>query len=142
MENKVVFSIDGGNADFTYVGYASPRRWNGWSIPYFNKTTIEKIFSKSYLFQNEESESQLSFEDGVLYETYMGDKIEICNGVMMEGEMHYCFDCGWCWDDVTSIGQLAELCASFDNANGEWEYAREDEREYFIETIEFHTLNN
>jgi hypothetical protein len=98
MENKVVFSIDGGNADFTFVGYASPRRWNGWSIPYFNKTTIEKIISKSYLFQNEESESILSFEDGVLYETYDGEKIEICDGVMMHGETHYCFDNGWCWE--------------------------------------------
>jgi hypothetical protein len=142
MENKVVFSIDGGNVDFTYVGYASPRRWNGWSIPYFNVATMEKIFSKSYLFQNEESESILSFEDGVLYETYDGDKIEICDGVMINGEKYYCFDCGWCWSDVTSIGQLADICASFDNANGDWEYAREDEREYFIETIEFHTLNN
>jgi hypothetical protein len=141
MENKVVFSIDGGNADFTYVGYASPRRWNGWSIPYFNVATMEKIFSKSYLFQNDESESILSFEDGVLYETYDGEKIEICNGVMMEGEKHYCFDCGWCWS-VTSLGQLAAICASFDNANGEWEYVREDEREYLVETIEFHTLNN
>jgi hypothetical protein len=141
MENKVVFSIDGGNADFTYVGYASPRRWNGWSIPYFNKTTIEKIISKSYLFQNEESESQLSFEDGVLYETYMGDKIEICDGVMMHGETHYCFDNGWCWSEVTSLGQLAELCEAFDNGNGEWDNVREDERQYLIDTIEFHSLN-
>jgi hypothetical protein len=140
---KAVFSIDGGNTDFTFVGYSSNMYWNGWSVPYFSETTIKKIFDQDWMFQNEDSESILSFEDGVLYEMYDGEKVVISSGVYFDvnGERHYAFDCGWCWGEVTSIGQLAEICESFDNGNGDWEYVREDEREYLIETIEFHSLN-
>jgi hypothetical protein len=141
MEKKSVFTI-GADTDLTFVGYSSDLRWNGFAQPYFSEEVMKVIFSKTYLFQNEESESQLSFEDGVLYETYDGEKIVICDGTIINGEKHWFFGCGWCWEEVTSLGYLAELCESFDNGNGEWDNVREDERDYLVETIEFHSLNN
>lgn len=140
MEKKSVFTI-GAERDFTFVGYSSDLLWNGFAQPYFNEDVMKVIFSKTYLFQNEESESLLSFEDGILYEMYDGEKIVICDGTIINGEKHWFFGCGWCWEEVTSLGYLAELCESFDNDNGEWDNVREDEREYLIETIEFHSLN-
>lgn len=141
MEKKSVFTISA-DKDFTYVGYASDLRWNGWAIPYFNEDVMNKIFSREYLFQNEESESILSFEDGILYETYNGEKLVICDGRIINGEKHWFFGTSWTWEEVTSLGYLANLCELFDNDNGEWENVREDERDYLVEIIEFHSLNS
>jgi hypothetical protein len=140
MEKKSVFTI-GAERDFTFVGYASDLRWNGFAQPYFSEDVMRIIFSNTNLFQDEESESILSFEDGVLYETYDGEKIVICDGKIINGEKHWFFGCGWCWEEVVSLGYLADLCSKFDNGNGEWEYVEESEREYLVETIEFHSLN-
>jgi hypothetical protein len=140
MEKKQVFTI-GADKDFTFVGYASDLRWNGFAQPYFNEDVMKVIFSNTHLFQNEESESILSFEDGVLYETCCEIKVAICDGAIINGEKHWFFGCGWCWEQVTSLGYLADLCEMFDNSNGEWENVREDERDYLVEIIEFHSLN-
>lgn len=138
---KAVFTI-AEERKLTFSGYASSLRWNGWEQPYFNEETMNKIFNNTHLFQDENSDTILSFEDGVLYETYDGEKSVICDGTMINDEKHWFFACGWCWEEVTSLGVLAEICQSFDNSNGEWENIREDERQYLIDVIEFHSLNS
>jgi hypothetical protein len=106
MEKKVFTICDA--SQFTFVGYDSETRWNGWCMPYFSEKTLLEILEKNAPYVREDDESIYSFEDGVFYETYDGEKIVVSEGKMINGEMHYLHSIGWIWDVDSRLSRIVE----------------------------------